>query len=429
MNPYPCLFFSRSRLGWAPHLAQRNVVTLAVCLLVGCDPSTKPGSKGENPPSHSRSETIETAASNAAPDKPKAPTTLNDAELKKKVEEAIIARSISIDEHQLQELFNQSPARMALVLKNLALEKKDGGIIEILGKLCGRSAEFKKEAPQWMGENLKGSYLEWCYRGFAYGLASPDEVVEFMGTLDHGGPRDHIACVAIEAFAKDEPQKAYELYLKEHDSMKAGDASLSEDSGFVVARAFLDKLPQDKMEAFVMDKGFLVIGLENPGNVARLLGEKYPELAVKWALSLEGEDARNNALVEIADSQILNANTKGFSELISQASQVISEKKLIDLVVQSQMQENSDWVKELPPSDLDAKLFQSAAERLPAKFAEEWLRPLDAGQRRDGAVLGLINSLVHTDVNAAAKWAASMQDETLRNQAQSIIQSAKPQSP
>ena len=356
------------------------------------------------------------------------------AEINGMIGKAIAERSLSHDESELQNLFDRDPAGMASYLKEMAIARNDMEIARLLGRLCGKSMEFKAAANKWINENLAGQFKALGCLGMAEGLATanPQEALDYMKDLDHGNTRDRVAHVAIEAFAKTDPEKAYDIYQQEYDSMKAGSTPVLGYAAYAVARGMCEKLPLDRLETIVMDPSFQNIGLPNTGNIACALAEKYLELAVQWSMTI-AEDAKcREALEGLVGMQIRNNDMTGFAKLISWGSTRLTETEFLDFAVTAHEVYGTigpAWMTSLPTSDLDAKLFQRAAKKLPTNKAEVWIQSLEQVPRRDGAVLGLIDNLVRSDLNAAAKWAATIQDAKLRDQAMSTIQTVKPRSP
>ena len=362
-------------------------------------------------------------------------TIRTDAEIKGMIGKAIAEKSLSNEEGELLNLFNRDPVGMASYLKEMAIAKNDMKIARLLGRLCGKSMNFKASANKWINENLAGEFKTLGCVGMAEGLATsnPQEALDYMGELDHGNTRDRVAYIAIDALATIDPEKAYDIYQQEYDSMKAGSTPVLGYAAYAVARGMCEKIPLDRLETIVMDPSFQNIGLTHPGDIACVLADQYLELAVQWCMTIPDEAKCREALERITGMQIRHNDVTGFANLISLASTKLTETEFLDFAVTSHEPIDGSfgtaWMTSLPASDLDAKLFQRAAMKLPTNKAEVWIQSLEQVQRRDGAVLGLIDNLVLSDVNAAAKWAATIQDAELRDQAMSTIQTVKHPSP
>ena len=158
------------------------------------------------------------------------------------------------------------------------------------------------------------------------------------------------------------------------------------------------------------------------------IAAKYPQLAVRFAQDMDSRMQSLQAFSVIAYLQLQLGDAKTICMVIAQAEALFSEEQIIENVINIHDSPYSafDYLEHLPETSYDALAFQIAARILSPVSVQEWIANLEQGPRKDNAIAGLSYSLFNEDFDAAVKWADSIQDESLRTEVLSRINSTPP---
>ena len=265
--------------------------------------------------------------------------------------------------------------------------------------------------------------------GFAKGLAetSPEAINDFMGKLAPGNTRDHVAGLAIRALLKTDVNRALALYDEQYEEIKAGTTSELKQLSELLVMAFVEKLPEAELGGMMHGASFQRLMQNDYTNISAIAA-KYPQLAVRFAQDMDSRMQSLQAFSVIAYLQLQLGDAKTICMVIAQAEALFSEEQIIENVINIHDSPYSafDYLEHLPETSYDALAFQIAARILSPVSVQEWIANLEQGPRKDNAIAGLSYSLFNEDFDAAVKWADSIQDESLRTEVLSRINSTPP---